>query len=127
MDLIPYIRIATHLRINKSHLHLDSINLKSMQMLICIKCQISSIMVIVCKVKNVNKLSQHNLQNILIKLIASKEEVAKAIQNSHKEANSLRDAIAGRSQLSSHYCKRGGGQLCPRLGAGQVATWVRDA
>lgn len=84
-------------------------------------------MVIVCKVKNVNKLSQHNLQNILIKLIASKEEVAKAIQNSHKEANSLRDAIAGRSQLSSHYCKRGGVQLCPRLGAGQVATWVRDA
>ncbi|KAJ7373313.1 hypothetical protein OS493_012904 [Desmophyllum pertusum] len=66
-------------------------------------------------------------RNILIKLIASKEEVAKAIQNSHKEANSLRDAIAGRSQLSSHYCKRGGVQLCPRLGAGQVATWVRDA
>ena len=71
-----------------------------------------------------------NLQNILIKLIASKEEaeVAKAIQKSRKEATALRGAIAGRSRPSSLYQKRGGGRPRPATrcwSCGQVGHMAR--
>ena len=56
-------------------------------------------------------LTDGNLQAILIKLIASKEEaeVEKAIQKSRKEANAFKDPFAGRSRPSSTVRRRGGG------------------
>lgn len=61
-------------------------------------------------------LSDGNLQNILIKLIASKEEaeVARAIQKSRKEANALKDPFAGRSRPSRTFRRTGGGGGRPR-------------
>ena len=74
-------------------------------------------------------LTDGNLQAILIKLIASKQEaeVAKAIQKSRKEANAFKDPFAGRSRPSSTSVGGvvvGVDDLVPRQDAGPAARWA---